>query len=280
MLDRVYVEITNVCNLACDFCPGTNRARRFLTPEEFRAIAEKLRGHTGYLYFHVMGEPLLHPQLSELLAIAGELGFRVCITTNGTLLPSAGAALLSAPSLHKVSVSLHSFEGNGGGDMTAYLRGVWDFCTQAVGKGVLCALRLWNEGGAEARNGEILDFLSTASFQNVENLPPDGMGSRRLAPGLFLESAQRFDWPSPTAAEGEVQFCHALRRQIAVLCDGTVVPCCLDGEGRIPLGDLFSQTLPQILASPRAQAMYQGFSRRQPSEALCRRCGYATRFNK
>lgn len=280
MLDRVYVEITNVCNLACDFCPGTTRARRFLTPEEFRTIAEKLRGHTGYLYFHVMGEPLLHPQLPTLLAIAGELGFRVCITTNGTLLSSAGTALLSAPSLHKVSVSLHSFEGNGGGDMTAYLRGVWDFCTQAVERGILCALRLWNEGGAQARNGEILDFLSTASCQNVENLPPDGMGGRRLAPGLFLESAQRFDWPSPTAAEGEVQFCHALRRQLAVLCDGTVVPCCLDGEGRIPLGDLFSQTLPEILASPRAQAMYQGFSRRQPSEALCRRCGYAARFNK
>ena len=280
MLNRVYVEITNVCNLSCSFCPGTTRARRFLTPEEFRTIAEKLRGHTGYLYFHVMGEPLLHPQLPELLAIADELGFRVCITTNGTLLPSAGAALLAAPALHKVSVSLHSFEGNGGGDMTAYLRGVWDFCTQAAQRGILCALRLWNEGGAQARNDEILDFLSTVSCQNVENLPLDGAGNRRLAAGLFLESAQRFDWPSPAAAEGEVQFCHALRRQIAVLCDGMVVPCCLDGEGHIPLGSLFSQTLPEIMASPRAQAMYQGFSRRQPSEALCRRCGYAARFNK
>ena len=117
MFKRVYVEITNVCNLSCVFCPGTTREKRFLSPEEFRLMAEKLRDHTRYLYFHVMGEPLLHPQLAELLAIAGELGFRVCITTNGTLLSKKSSTLLSAPALHKVSVSLHSFEGNDGGDI-------------------------------------------------------------------------------------------------------------------------------------------------------------------
>ena len=279
MFKRIYVEITNVCNLSCVFCPGTERAKRFLSPAEFRLMAEKLRGHTRYLYFHVMGEPLLHPQLPELLAIAHELGFRVCVTTNGTLLAEKTAALLSAPALHKVSVSLHSFEGNEGGDMADYLHGVWKFCADASEKGVLCALRLWNEGGAEAQNGEILAFLSTATGTNVENLPPDRAGNRRLAPGLFLESAQKFDWPSPDAAEGPVQFCHALRQQIAVLCDGTVVPCCLDGEGRMALGNLLTQQLPDILNTPRAQAIREGFSRRRPAEDLCRRCGYAQRFS-
>ena len=243
-------------------------------------MAEKLRGHTRYLYFHVMGEPLLHPQLPELLAIAGELGFRVCITTNGTLLSEKGNTLLAAPALHKVSVSLHSFEGNDGGDMADYLHSVWDFCAAAGEKSVLCALRLWNEGGAEERNGEILRFLSTASGWDVENLPADSVGNKRLAPGLFLESARKFDWPSPDAAEGNVQFCHALRQQLAVLCDGTVVPCCLDGEGRMALGNLLTQELPEILNTPRAQAIREGFSRRAPSEDLCRRCGYAARFSK
>ena len=243
-------------------------------------MAEKLRGHTRYLYFHVMGEPLLHPQLAELLAIAGGLGFRVCITTNGTLLPEKGSVLLAAPALHKVSVSLHSFEGNDGGDMTDYLAAVWDFCAAAGEKGVLCALRLWNEGGVEERNGEILRFLSTASGRDVENLPADSVGNKRLAPGLFLESARKFDWPSPDAAEGNVQFCHALRQQLAVLCDGTVVPCCLDGEGRMALGNLLMQELPEILNTLRARAIREGFSRRTPSEDLCRRCGYAARFSK
>ena len=114
----------------------------------------------------------------------------------------------------------------------------------------------------------------------MENLPRDAAGNRRLVPGLFLESAARFDWPSPDAPEGNVQFCHALRQQIAVLCDGTVVPCCLDGEGRMALGNLLRQELPDILNSPRARAMHEGFSRRTPSEDLCRRCGYAARFSK
>ena len=279
MFKRVYVEITNVCNLSCVFCPGTAREKRFLSPEEFRVMARKLRDHTRYLYFHVMGEPLLHPQLAELLAIAAEQDFRVCLTTNGTLLPEKAAVLLSSPALHKVSISLHSFEGNDGGDMTDYLTAAWKFCTAAAEKGVLCALRLWNEGGAQARNAEILSFFSAAVGQNVEDLPPDRAGNRRLAPGVYLESAQKFDWPAPDAAERGVQFCHALRQQIAVLCDGTVVPCCLDGEGRMPLGDLLTQTLPEILNTPRAQAIRKGFSRRRPAEELCRRCGYASRFS-
>lgn len=280
MFKRIYVEITNVCNLACSFCPGTSREPRFLTPEAFRLLAEKLRGHTRYLYFHVMGEPLLHPQLPELLSIAAALDFRVCVTTNGTLLRQQGDILLASPAVHKVSISLHSFEGNSGGDMTDYLRGVWDFCTATGKSGILCALRLWNEGGAETRNGEITDYLSAAAGVDVAHLPRDEAGSQRLRPGLYLESARKFDWPSPDSAESDVQFCHALRQQVAVLCDGTVVPCCLDGEGRIPLGNLFEQTLPEILDTPRAQAMREGFSRRHPSEALCRRCGYATRFSK
>ena len=148
MFKRVYVEITNVCNLSCVFCPGTERAKRFLSPAEFRLMAEKLRGHTRYLYFHVMGEPLLHPQLPELLAIAHELGFRVCVTTNGTLLAEKTAALLSAPALHKVSVSLHSFEGNGRSDgLEEYVERVADSCLSLAGGGVICALRLWNQIG-------------------------------------------------------------------------------------------------------------------------------------
>ena len=86
MRSRIYIEITNRCNLSCDFCPGTRRPPRTMTPAEFRTLTQRLRGETGYLYFHVLGEPLLHPQLPELLAIAGELAFRVCLVTNGTLL--------------------------------------------------------------------------------------------------------------------------------------------------------------------------------------------------
>ena len=277
MFKRAYVEITNRCNLHCSFCPGTTRDRRTMTPAEFRIIAQKLRPYTDYLYFHVMGEPLLHPELPQLLQMADALGFRVCLTTNGTLLSRCAEILLNAPALHKVSISLHSFEGNDGGDITDYLEAVWAFCQKA---NCIVSLRLWNEGGQNCRNGEIEAFFSQKIGLSVQSLPKDPTGSRKLGKKLYLESAAKFDWPDPTAQDQNVEFCHGLRQQIAVLCDGTVVPCCLDGNGNIPLGNLLRQDLSAILASPRATAMVNGFSRRQPTEELCRKCGYAARFNR
>ena len=139
MRSRIYIEITNRCNLACDFCPGT---RRPAGGHDAGRVSARLDGKAAgarpsYLYFHVLGEPLLHPQLAELLAIAGGLGFRVCLVTNGTLLqPRQRSALLKADALHKISVSLHSYEGNGGvGNLEAYLQQVWDTCLPLVAKG-------------------------------------------------------------------------------------------------------------------------------------------------
>ena len=104
MLKRVYLEITNVCNLACSFCPGTTREGRFMSEEDLVRLLEKLRGETQYLYFHLMGEPLLHPSLGRFLTLAGEKGFRVILTTNGTLLPERGQTLLEAPALYKINL--------------------------------------------------------------------------------------------------------------------------------------------------------------------------------
>ena len=275
-MKRAYLEITNCCNLRCSFCPGTRRAPAFLPPADFRRLAEKLRPHCSYLDLHVMGEPLLHPQLGEILDICGQLGFSVCLTTNGTLLPAAGH-LLHTETVHKVSISLHSMEGNGAGDLTAYLSDVWDFCRKGE---MIRALRLWNIGGADRRNQEILEFLGSRLGFDPLSCPARQPGSWILGVRFFLEQAERFDWPDLSAPPADTQFCLALRQQIAVLCDGTVVPCCLDHEGDIPLGNLFSQSLQEILDGPRAQALYQGFSRRCPSEDLCRRCGYATRFTQ
>ena len=278
MLKRAYIEITNVCNLRCSFCPGTGRKGEFMTPERFRRLAEKLRGHVKYLYLHVMGEPMLHPRLGELLAIAADLDFRTCLTTNGMLLGERGDAVLAARGVHKVSVSLHSAEGNGMGGLTEYLSSVWDFSRQASEAGVICALRLWNLGGAEARNREILTFLEEHLGAWPLELPQPRRGSWKLRERLYLEQAERFDWPDMEAAETGTRFCLGLREQIAVLCDGTAVPCCLDHEGDVPLGDLLEQSLEEILAGPRARALVRGFSEGRPSEELCRRCGFATRF--
>jgi hypothetical protein len=132
MLKKAYIEITNICNLRCDFCPGTRREKRTMQAEEFALLAKKLRPHAAYFYLHVMGEPLLHPQLKEILAICAGVDAKACITTNGTLLESRGEVLLQAEKLHKVSVSLHSMEGNGVAELRNYLESVWAFAEKAA----------------------------------------------------------------------------------------------------------------------------------------------------
>lgn len=272
---KIYLEISNLCNLSCSFCPGTKRAPRRMAPEEFSILAPKLRPYTDFLYFHLMGEPLCHPQLEAFLEIAHDHGFRVILTTNGTLLSRQQELLLSAPALHKINISLHAFEAN---DLAVpfedYLADCFAF-GQAVKGTKLVVYRLWNQGGADQRNEEIL-----AKLQNAFPQPwiPERQGTR-IADRTYLERGDQFDWPDLTAPEGSNRvFCYGLRDQLGVLCDGTVVPCCLDHEGDLALGNLFTQEMSEILSSPRAKAIYDGFSRKEATEALCRKCGYARRF--
>ncbi len=272
---KVYLEISNICNLSCAFCPGTSRPKRAMTEDEIQVLLPKLRPYTDYLYFHLMGEPLCHPRLGAFLELAHSHGFKVILTTNGTLLPRMQNVLLSSPGLHKVNISLHAFEAN---DLSIpfaeYLHRCTAFGQAAEGK-KLVVYRLWNHGGAEARNEEILDTLHQA-FPGPWQQDRRGI---RLGTQIFLEYGDRFDWPDLSAPDnGEHCFCYGLRDQLGVLCDGTVVPCCLDHEGDIPLGNLFTQSLEDILSTDRAKAIYDGFSNRTATEELCRRCGYARRF--
>jgi len=276
MFKRAYIEITNVCNMNCSFCIGTRRDKRFMSVEDFKTIAEKVRRHTEYIYLHVLGEPLLHPRLNELLLIAEELGFKVNITTNGTMLVEKRDILRNTPCLRKVSVSLHSFEGNGYEDISAYLAPICDFAGRAE---CITELRLWNGGGENSRNVEIIDFLSKNLGVDIERLPVKN-GMRRLRDRLYLADADRFDWPSLDAPMRDTHHCYGLKTQFGVLCDGTVIPCCLDSEGTVALGNALNGDLDEILTSPRAQGIIDGFNRGVPYEELCKRCGYAERFTK
>lgn len=272
---KVYLEISNLCNLSCNFCPGTRRSGKRMTKEEFSALMPKLRPFTDYLYFHLMGEPLCHPLLADFLDIAGQYGFRVILTTNGTLLQKTRDILLSAPALHKINISLHAFESN---DLSVpfdrYLEDCLAFGQAAAGKKIV-VYRLWNQGGADQLNGQILHKMEAFFPQPWTQ---ERMGSR-IGNKIFLEHGDKFDWPDLSAPEEDgPMFCYGLRDQIGVLCDGTVVPCCLDHEGDIALGNLFADELENILSTPRAQAIYNGFSGREAVEPLCRRCGYARRF--
>ena len=282
MIERAYIEIGNICNLSCSFCPKTKRAPRRMTEAELTLICQRLRGRVKVLYFHLMGEPLLHPLLDRFLTVAGEYGFKVCITTNGTLLGSRGDILLShSETVHKVSVSLHAPEGNSLSlDGSEYLAAAANFASAAADRGIFTVFRLWNMDSAEAtgknsENGTIEEYL--------HNRFPDPWEPRRrgyrLARNIFLEYDGVFVWPTEsTDAERESGFCHGLSQQIGILADGSVVPCCLDSEGEISLGNIFDSPLEDILSSGRAARMREGFSRGELCESLCRKCSYSKRF--
>ena len=279
--NKVYLEITNRCNLRCSFCPGTRRPPRTMSPTEFRLLAEKLRPATRYLYLHLMGEPLLHPELPALLAIAGELNFLVNITTNGTLLPQVGETLLAAPAVRKVSMSLHSLEANDSRAFSAYLGSCISFAKRAAAAGKLAGLRLWNlDGSLPGQNDLNAPMLEELHRAFPGEWPPVREG-HKIAERTYLDFGERFDWPDAQAADrGALGRCRALSDQLAVLSDGTVVPCCLDHEGTLALGNLLCQDLPEILSAPLARTIREGFEKGIRAAPLCRRCGYAARFNR
>jgi radical SAM protein with 4Fe4S-binding SPASM domain len=274
MYSRAYVEITNICNMRCSFCHGHSRQPRRMTREEFAHILHQLQGQTGYVYYHLMGEPLTHPSLPEFLAMAREQGFKSVITTNGTLLHKVLPALLEA-GLHKLSISLHSFEQDDEETFRTYLSHVAKAAITAAEAGTVVVLRLWNKGFDKGRNDLALEFLQSA----IPGQWKENTRGFRIREKFYLEWGDRFQWPDKDAPiQGECVRCYGMVDHFGILCDGTVVPCCLDSDGVIALGNVFREELSDILNSPRAQAIAAGWQRRTPSEDLCRRCGYAQRF--
>ncbi len=271
---KAYLEITNICNLSCAFCPGTTRPAHTLTEDEFVTLASRLKPWAEYLYYHLMGEPTAHPLLSKFISIASALGFKSIITTNGTLLQSRGDSIVAAKP-YKINISLHAFEANPPGMwFDEYIECCLDFAKKAADSGIITVLRLWNldgraDGALNKKNDTILASMRKA-FSGEWTKTRSG---ERIYDHVFLEWGDKFDWPDlQSDIISEDGFCYGLRDQIGVLCDGTVVPCCLDHNGDIPIGNLFSQTLDEILASARAKAIYDGFTAHKCNDELCKRC--------
>lgn len=284
---KVYIEITSVCNLACSFCPQTGRQANFIKLDTFDHILDQIKPHTKHIYLHVKGEPLLHPKIDQLLDLSHAKGFKVNITTNGTLIPKVKHKILGKPALRQMNFSLHSFDGHEGSEnREEYLSNIFSFVREAAEHNVISSFRLWNLDQDNAtnlqrsRNRKTLEFLErefNLDYRIEEKVVP-GSGVK-IANRIYLNQDHEFQWPSLQAPEDDGKgFCHALRSQAAILVDGTVVPCCLDGEGVINLGNVHQTPFSEIVESERANNLFYGFSRREAVEELCRKCGYRKRF--
>lgn len=274
MYRKVYVEITNICNMSCSFCHGHKRVPKLMSKEEFAVVLDKLQTQTEYIYYHLMGEPLTHPLLPDFIKLAGERGYKSIITTNGTLLKKRGAEVLDS-GVHKVNISLHSFENGSDEAYNKYICELSDFAKSAANKGIITVFRLWNSGLDAAKNEATLKLLR----RNITGEWTNNTKGIRIRDKIHIEWGKRFEWPDCNAEiKWSKYFCYGLKDQFGVLSDGTVVPCCLDSDGIINLGNIFKDDINLILNSERALKLIEGFKCGVASEELCKRCGYAQRF--
>lgn len=283
---KVHIEISNVCNLQCSFCPEVVREKKLMDPPLFRRVLEQVAPLAEQVALHLVGDPLVHPKLAELVDIAGELGSRIFFVTNGTLLREDKAELLLRPAFRQVNFSLHSFGDNfPGKDPGPYLERIFAFTERAFEErpDLYVNYRLWNlddTRGSGEKNREILRRIEERFAWRFDREVDVRRKKNCLVKNrLFLHFDTEFTWPAlDLPVLGTSGTCYGLRSHFGILADGTVVPCCLDKEGAIPLGSLVNTPLADILGGERARRMLKGFHERKLVEDLCQRCQYIERF--
>lgn len=271
---KIYIEITNVCNLQCSFCAKNQRLPAFMSVEQFTYILQQIKPYTSYVYFHVLGEPLMHPELVTLLELANAHGFYVNITTNGTLLKEQLNVITGR--IRQCNISLHSKPNEDGCHSTTYLQDCLTCGDVLAEHGTYVSYRFWNkkQGSMDEESKQMLAQL--ADHYEIDDLLYENV---KLAERRFLHFEEQFLWPSMELPIQETKgTCYGMRNQCGILVDGSVVPCCLDSLGTCTLGNIFETPFASLLQKPRVSAMRTGFQQHSLIEPLCQRCGYRTKF--
>lgn len=262
MFKKVYVEITNNCNLDCTFCIKNKRNKKFITKDEFNILLGKLKGYTKYLYFHVMGEPLLHPLINELIDMAS-MDYYVNITSNGYLINR----IKDNKNVRQINISLHSFDLKYKKDFEKYIEDVFDSADCLVETGTIVKYRLWV--GSDYKKKIIKKLEEKYGTLINDNL------ALKLGNNVYYEVEHEFIWPSlDNEYYNEIGSCRGTRDHIGILVDGTVIPCCLDSAGIINLGNIYKQELNDIINGELFNELKCGFMNNKKCHELCRKCNF------
>ena len=271
---KIYVEITNSCNLNCSFCSKVEKNKRTMTKEEFIHILSQIKPYTDNVYLHVKGEPLLHPNLIDFLQIAEDYNIKVNLTTNGVLFPKRVDELSQCNSLKKINFSLHSEN-----DIPDYLENIFKSVEKLKDKIVIYRLWTLNNGKFDEKSTKtvekIIEYykLSTEKVEKIYN-----ENNVKITSTIYVDKDNEFEWPDDKKDEENQGFCMALKTQVAILVDGTVVPCCLDSNGKIDLGNIYTDSFESIINGKRCLDLKKSFQDRKPCEKLCLNCTYKNRF--
>lgn len=284
---KIYVEITNICNLKCSFCPDGKRKKESMCVEDFEYIAKQICEYTNLIALHVKGEPLIHPNLKEILQICEKYNLKVNITTNATLLEKNLEIIMNSKAVRQLNLSLHSVtknENTNQYNFEKYVEDVIKLSKIILEKtNIIISYRLWNLENLQENdeNIQILKYLEEAF--KITNLKEIAKKEKfvKLSENAFLNQDFEFTWPNIDGEIiSEVGKCWGLRNQIAILVNGDVVPCCLDQDGEIKLGNIFDESFFSIINSELSREIIQGFENNKITHNLCKRCGYRTKFEK
>lgn len=301
-MNSVYIEITNVCNLHCSFCPcgktpanNSTESRTFMPSALFeKCIAGAQEIGATSVYFHVLGEPTLHPGFVHYLKKLEQTPLKLTLTTNGTSIERVGRQILASPAVRQVNFSTHAYAELPCETAERYLQNVLDFCRLAIVErpDLYINLRLWNIGASEAAPWNSFMLNRIRETFNVEVTPGHFCSRHKsfnIIGRLYLHEDTRFEWPEskalchPEPVEGSTGkivpgTCRALDTHVAILHDGRVVACCLDHSGQITLGHINEQSLNEILESPLANNIREGFEQHELRHPFCQKCSFCKRF--
>ena len=274
MFKKIYIEITNICNLNCKFCPETNRKKEFMSLENFEEIIKKIQTHTKLVCLHVKGEPLLHKSLEHILKILEKYNLQANITTNGTLIKENLEILKKSKAVRQINFSIHSITQNEKLNKQ-YLQDIFESAEQL--KNTMISYRLWNLQSIK-ENGVNNNIIKTIEeYYNIPNLKQQLIENDfiKIKENMFINQDIEFTWPDinkkPIIENGR---CLALKEQVAILVDGTVVPCCLDNNGDIVLGNILKETIEDILNNPKSVTIKKNFENSIITCKLCNTCGF------
>jgi radical SAM protein with 4Fe4S-binding SPASM domain len=286
---RAYVEITNICGLFCSFCPPKSTPTATMELSLFRSVVEQLRDYTDEIALHVMGDPMVLSNLEEYLDIAQAAKLKVMITTSGFYFDPLRRETLFHPTIRQVNISLNSFNKNSvARSFETYMEPILQLCDEKLLRksDFFINLRLWNLDDVHSEspfNKRLFALLEEHFSIETGMIASQINGDRqsiRLASKILLHFDRYFEWPSLENTMCTHGYCQGLNKQIAVLSDGRVVPCCLDSDGIIELGNLSETNLGKILTTKRSSTIQEGFAKGICTEELCQKCSYKERFKK
>lgn len=271
---KVYIEITNRCNLNCSFCSVNNNIKKEMTLEEFETILKKINDYTDYVYLHVKGEPLIHSKLDGILKLCEKYHKKVNITTNGVLFDKKKDILLNNK-IRQINISLHS-ENN----KNNYLE---DIFTVVDKINAYIVFRFWAlDSNIEDKYRHMIEKI--ISHYNLPSYYFDKIikeNNIKITNNIYINKSSKFVWPDIyNDYYNDCGYCYGLKDQIGILVDGTITVCCLDSDGKSNLGNIFKDNFDEIIYSEKVKKIITNFENRKCYLEICKHCSYKARFNK